>query len=85
MSIKDGGSAFPSEGGQKFLAGNEVRKTLPSQGMSLRDYFAAKASDGDVGEVMSRYFDHDSDCYTISRQQARYICADAMLASRDKP
>lgn len=43
MTIETGGSAFPSEGGHKFVSGNEIRKTLPSSGMTLRDYLAAKA------------------------------------------
>jgi hypothetical protein len=38
-----GGPAFPNEGGHKFASGNDVRKTLPHPGMTLRDYFAAKA------------------------------------------
>lgn len=41
-----GGPAFPCEGGRTFEVGNELRKTLPSQGMTLRDYFAAKAMQG---------------------------------------
>jgi hypothetical protein len=53
--------------------------------MTLRDYFAAKASDGDIGEIMSRHFYYDRDEYTITRQQARYIHADAMLAARNEP
>ena len=43
MNDKTGGPAFPSEGGHKFVSGNEIRKTLPSSGMTLRDYFAAQA------------------------------------------
>lgn len=82
MNNSDGGPAFPSEGGHKFAIGNELRRTLPSQGMTLRDYLAAQASDGDVGEIMGRHFDIDSCKYSISRQQARYMHADAMLKAR---
>lgn len=81
MSSENGGPAFPSA--------NDVEigliTTSGHAGMTLRDYFAAKASDGDVGEIMSRHFDHDSDEYTITRQQARYMHADAMLAARNEP
>lgn len=73
MSTKDnGGPAFPCELSTRF------------QGMTLRDYFAAKASDADVGEIMFCHFDYYTDQYTITRQQARYMHADAMLSERAK-
>lgn len=40
MSIKDGGPAFPIPSEEMRLHGQSVAE---SQGMSLRDYFAAKA------------------------------------------
>ena len=76
MSTKDnGGPAFPTSHSPQY----------PSEltgGMTLRDYFAAKASDADVGEIMSCHFDYYTDQYTITRQQARYMHADAMLSER---
>ena len=78
MSAKDnGGPAFPTV--YANLEGH-----YGTTGISMRDYFAAKASDADVGEIMGRHFDFDTDKYTITRQQARYIHADAMLAERAK-
>lgn len=84
MNKDNGGPAFPNIGGHKFTSGNDVRVTLPHPGMTMRDYFAAKASDADVGEIMGQHFDFDTDEYTITRQQARYIHADFMLAERSK-
>lgn len=78
MSEKDnGGPAFPTVYGN--LEGH-----YGTTGISLRDYFAAKVSDADVGEIMSCHFDCYTDQYTITRQQARYIHADAMLVERAK-
>lgn len=70
--IKDGGPAFPCELSTRF------------QGMTLRDYFAAKASKEDVDQVMLENFDFMKERYLITRQQARYIHADAMLSERAK-
>lgn len=77
MSKDNGGPAFPTV--YANLEGH-----YGTTGLSMRDYFAAKASDADVGEIMGRHFDFDTDEYTITRQQARYIHADAMLAERAK-
>lgn len=71
MSKKDGGPAFPAPdlGKQDF----GQRGAYP--GMTLRDYFAAKAMAGvaSTGEY---------DCAMIARRAYRF--ADAMLAARDK-
>src|SRR5262245_2874533 len=61
--IKDGGPAFPS--GLQFveegrgIAGNQIGRFLPSTGgMSLRDYFAAKAMQGLIGDaILERHID----------------------------
>ncbi len=63
----DGGRAFPSHGSMGEVA---------QEGMSLRDYFAAKAMQG----LMARVGAHDAD--RIAHDA--YIVADAMLAERDK-
>ena len=75
MSNNTGGQAFPNEGFNGW--------GTPEQGMTLRDYFAAKAiatvisewlntgdifQDPDIAEVIAR------DCY---------ILADAMLRARE--
>jgi hypothetical protein len=57
-------------------------------GMSLRDYFAAKASEEDISEIMCRLenteFDGCERVFKITRQQAKFIHADAMLKAREK-
>lgn len=57
-------------------------------GMSIRDYFAAHASDNDVDEIMqdnrgTRMLSK-SPIESITRQQARYIHANRMLEAREK-
>ncbi len=76
MSKNTGGPAFPSEGGHKFAVGNDVRKTLPSQGMSLRDYFAAKA----LQSLIIR--DGCTTGYAKNISEASFVYADAMLRAR---
>ncbi|WP_417585391.1 hypothetical protein [Pelagibacterium sp.] len=88
MEDKTGGPAFPSEGGHKFVSGNEIRKTLPSPGISVRDYFAAHApitmADAklaleDIGE---KVFSGDQLMEMLAQMRGLY--ADAMLADRTK-
>ena len=47
-----------------------------NRGMTLRDYMAIHASEEDINRVLEYNM--------ITRQQARYMHADAMLAERDK-
>jgi len=73
--INDGGPAFP------------LNDPLKSTGMTLRDYFAAAASEEDIQEFMPRiqkaatifYEDYG---FLPCRQWARYCHADAMLNAR---
>lgn len=62
-----------------------MRVTLPHPGMTLRDYFAAKATDKDVEQVIYNCFVNreDPNEKPPTRQQARYMHADAMLAARE--
>jgi len=82
----DDQSAFPHEGGHKFMQGNEVRKTLPSHGMTLRDYFAAKAMQTMLASVYE-YEDGEETHSARMRLMAvdAYVTADAMLTERAKP
>jgi len=48
------------------------------EGMSLRDYFAAHASEHDIQEILG-LFDEDT-----TRQDARFLHADAMLKAREQ-
>jgi hypothetical protein len=74
----DGGPAFPV-----VFDGN-----IKSNGMSLRDYFATHASEEDISEIMCRLenteFDGCERVFKITRQQAKFIHADAMLKERGK-
>ncbi len=78
MTIETGGPAFPSEGGHKFVSGNEIRKTLPSSGMDLRDYFAAKAMQGRTANPLP----NNSSIQDVAAWAYRQ--ADAMIAARTK-
>lgn len=71
---KDGGPAFPNEG---FNGWGE-----PQQGMSLRDYFAAKASAGMLTSGDYIGFVENED-YTGLASHA-WRLADAMLKVRSK-
>jgi hypothetical protein len=63
--INDGGPAFPCvDGGANYL----------QEGMSLRDYFAAKAMQG-----LLTNFGYEENGYA----QSAYKIADAMLAARE--
>ena len=63
--IKTGGSAFPKNYG------------IPNEGMTLRDYFAAKAMQG-LLISSSEYGIEEQDCAKYA-----YQYADAMLAERE--
>lgn len=55
--------------------------------MTLRDYFAAKATAEDVREVRYNYCVNNgdrADFEALTQAQARYLHADAMLAERAK-
>jgi hypothetical protein len=75
--IKDGGPAFPCE--QHETQDNTWNQTFES-GMTLRDYFAAKASDTDV--EAARLAGEDPADPNV-RCRARFRHADAMLRARE--
>ena len=90
--IKDGGPVFPTEA-QEASSGRFVREYLPaSRGISLRDYFAAKAMQGMIahiggnpdGEMLSP----DKKALGIRTDKAMAIAAykyaDAMLIERER-
>jgi hypothetical protein len=67
--INDGGPAFPCvDGGANYL----------QEGMSLRDYFAAKAM-----QAMAVEYDMRPDIYDMVICEKAYKIADAMLAARE--
>ena len=78
--MNDGGSAFPTEKYMYSLSKTDKEDTghwIPSAGMTLRDYFAAKALLGMIILPDS----HGS--YSQFADEA-YKYADAMIAERDK-
>jgi hypothetical protein len=68
----DGGPAFPRNG-------HPDKNDLPIDGMSLRDYFAAKAM-----QAMAVEYDMRPDIYDIVICEKAYRIADAMLAAREE-
>lgn len=80
--IKTGGPAFPS--GESYSLGGAVNRKGPlHEGITIRDYFAAKAMSGILAHLenhMERYLDlHDEDIAKFAYRQA-----DAMLEARGK-
>jgi hypothetical protein len=73
-NIDDGGPAFP---GQVDHGAAGIESFV---GMTLRDYFAAKASEDDIKDILE--WKDILECTNCSRQEARYIHADAMLKAR---
>ena len=84
MIKETGGPAFPRE---DYQANGYKRgfEGIGQEGMSMRDYFAAKAMQGDWSAQDDRqgYFDNDvSDDVFIGRARVYYRMADAMLKAR---
>lgn len=79
-TIQDGGPAFPSEE-PSFVARDDVLGYSP--GMTLRDYFAAKAMPLAWKTFDEGYSPDDLTPGNIAR--AAYQFADAMLAARNQP
>ena len=80
MKIKDGGPAFPNEGFNGWGS--------PHSGMTLRDYFAAKAMEKIDGWHMVDYGGDTKETVDrrVSEEQAKwcYQVADAMLKAREE-
>ena len=82
--MKDGGPAFPQP---IFLAGNDntINVTSAQNGMSLRDYFAAKNIAAALIAIGSRRWWQIVIRFNISENvRVAYEIADAMIAERDK-
>ena len=82
MTSKDGGPAFPVS---SYVNGDGETFESKPQGMTLRDYFAAKALQG----LLASHANQDAtDPYTFGSDcmaRRAYQIADAMLAEREKP
>ena len=82
MDKDDGGSAFPQVESQQVGSQGEYHTEVYSAGgMSLRDYFAAKAMNGLLAQSIGTAIGSDP---KIAAEYA-YAAADAMLATRKTP
>jgi hypothetical protein len=72
--INDGGPAFPCVDAKGFV----------SQGMSLRDWFAANASEQDIEEYLRDKISMKTGrkINGLSRGEAKFAYADAMIKAR---
>ena len=79
MSKQTGGPAFPRE---DYQANGHERgfENLGQEGMSLRDYFAAKVINGILSDPDAGLLEDDLERYA----GIAYKAADAMLKARDK-
>ena len=78
MTDKTGGAAFPA-------SGHPVMQFVAQEGMSLRDYFAAKAMQGDFAAQQEEngFFSHECTDEHLEKFAAFYYrMADAMLKAR---
>lgn len=83
MAINDGGSAFPLP--HQILDANDPLFKWGSKGMSLRDYFAAKA----LQSLTVEYFRFNGACFGHEHlyknlPEHAYQMADAMLAAKGR-
>lgn len=85
MSTNDGGRAYPS--GEQYTTTDVVGNTYSHSkapfhaGMSLRDWFAGQAREEDVRfwrDTMA------ANGVPTTREEAKYIYADRMLAARER-
>lgn len=87
MKKEDGGAAFPRPCSDDRTDGDQPdgNVTLDGQeGMSLRDYFAAKAMQGEIVSNSSAEMSGSSDLDDRLIAEWAYRMADAMLAARKK-
>lgn len=82
MSDNDGGPAFPTgtQVSQNNTTGETTICQYLSDGMTLRDYFAAKVMNSQLNQQTRPYADYDFDNAAIRS----YEMADAMLKVRNK-
>jgi hypothetical protein len=79
-----GGPAFPRAPFTYTDNNNGLDWAVREQsGMTLRDYFAAKASEADIAEYMPKTVGEATLQPYRTRQWARYKHADAMLKARE--
>lgn len=87
MSAKDGGPAFPSPLEWRETENAEGRTGVfdnAHDGMTLRDYFAARALTGAVHLAALSFGQDESEPDDDGIARYAYRLADAMLAERDR-
>lgn len=79
MSTNDGGPAFPGEKSVRFGQASDC-----NEGMTLRDYFAIRATEQDIENHRAYTTSHSGSGkrFTMTVEQAKYAYADAMLKAR---
>lgn len=85
MIVDDGGAAFPCE--RVLNSYGEVLR-YEENGMFLRDYFAAKALEGDWASQNTDTGEFSNSCpqdLLENRANLYYRMADAMLKARNQP
>lgn len=82
MSKNDGGSAFPVSAIDAAEPGSLDEMKRLAQGMSLRDYFAAKAMQAWIETCKD--FDGEDPSHADDLARVAYIQADSMLKEREK-
>ena len=82
--MKDGGPAFPQPCTDQGYAAN-TPYDMAGGGMSLRDYFAAKAMQGLIPEILKHISDvNEPEQVPTAVAQTAYEFADAMIAERGR-
>ncbi len=61
----------------------ELFETFAVQGMTLRDYFAAKATEQDLQSFLWKSVGPRSAVQSCTREEAKYKYADAMMKARE--
>lgn len=80
MSKNDGGSAFPHEEQMDSFTSKIIQC---SQGLSIRDYFAAKAMQGISERFVEAELDIVEKCIPVAAMLS-FMIADAMILERAK-
>ena len=73
-----------NNGGPAFPIGSDNHAPFASTGMTLRDYFAAKAMQGFLSGHVAHY-GHDNHWPDKALASEAYDVADAMLKARETP
>ena len=85
-TTNNGGPAFPVSTSNEKYGHQDGPNTWQFQGMTLRDYFAAKAMQGMLADSQTREScpEDQEEKWMRSFARACYYFADAMIAAREK-